>query len=342
MLLTRTQRATRVFVAEEDSPGVREYDLTTGTELQSVAIPNVFTNRRSNFGFESLTRSPDGSTMWTGNEEALTVDGPRSTASAGTTVRLLRIECQWQRRSGRRAVCVSGRPHPRWRGLASQRRSGLSDLVALPDGTLLALERSFDVIAQYVPGLSEQCLRDRLHGGDRYQCRAFQRRTDRTKLYTRHQGTSLGGDAAGANGQNLEGLALGPRLPNGNWLLVGVVDNPMGDRIQWSLQYIGRHLSFRPNPTATLMSMATWTAETFSLGNGASAHRLVRRSPRATRTATAMSMQIDLAVWSAAYGSPSVAATVVPEPGAISMIADGAIRWRLVRSGTRYIVSFAW
>ena len=79
------------FVAEEDSPGVREYDLATGAELQSVAIPSVFANRRSNFGFESLTRSLDGSTMWTGNEEALAVDGPRSTASAGTTARLLRI-----------------------------------------------------------------------------------------------------------------------------------------------------------------------------------------------------------------------------------------------------------
>lgn len=75
-----------VFLAEEGTPGVREFDLGTGTQLQSVSLPSVFANRRSNFGFESLSRSLDGTTMWTANEEALTVDGQRATATAGTPV----------------------------------------------------------------------------------------------------------------------------------------------------------------------------------------------------------------------------------------------------------------
>ena len=43
-----------------------------------------------NYGFESLTISGDGLTLWTANEEALTVDGDRSSYSDGTIVRLVK------------------------------------------------------------------------------------------------------------------------------------------------------------------------------------------------------------------------------------------------------------
>src|SRR5690606_38995059 len=78
-----------------------------------------------------------GGTVWTANEEALSVDGPLSTPSAGTVVRLLRYD-----NAGPAAqhAYVTAPIH----GLViSGSRSGVSDLVALPDGRLLALERSF-------------------------------------------------------------------------------------------------------------------------------------------------------------------------------------------------------
>jgi len=53
-------------------------------------VPAVFANLRPNFGFESLARRFDGAVIWTANEEALTVDGPLSTTTTGSTVRLLR------------------------------------------------------------------------------------------------------------------------------------------------------------------------------------------------------------------------------------------------------------
>ena len=34
---------TSVFVSEENGPGVREYDFSTGAQLQSVSVPAVFT-----------------------------------------------------------------------------------------------------------------------------------------------------------------------------------------------------------------------------------------------------------------------------------------------------------
>src|SRR5262245_22833212 len=60
-----------VFMSEENGPGVREVNLANGKQLQSVSIPAVFANRLVNRGFESLTRSLDATTMWTGNESAL-------------------------------------------------------------------------------------------------------------------------------------------------------------------------------------------------------------------------------------------------------------------------------
>src|SRR5262249_52346025 len=50
-----------VFVTSEVGPDISEFSLSTGALIQSLAVPAVFTtpgNLRSNFGFESLTRSP--------------------------------------------------------------------------------------------------------------------------------------------------------------------------------------------------------------------------------------------------------------------------------------------
>jgi hypothetical protein len=213
-----------VFVSEENNPGVHEYDLVTGSELQSVTISPVFLNRRSNFGFESLARSPDGSTIWTANEEALTVDGPVSTTTMGTTVRLLKMNVDGNSVATAKQYAYQVDPIHTV-GFASQRRSGVSDLVALPDGTLLALERSFDA------GLASSIF----YKSSVYEIN-FVNATDVSQppLSTGLTGKEYapvskellwGGAAVGTTGQNLEGLTLGPRLANGNWLLVGVVDN---------------------------------------------------------------------------------------------------------------------
>ena len=220
-----------VFISYEDTPGVREYSLASGALLQSVTIPSVFTTRRGNKGFESLARNPAGALMWTANEEALTVDGAIATASAGTIVRLLRLNVSGNTVTSSQQFAYEVEPiHTT--GISSLRRSGLSDLVLLPDDTLLALERSFD--ASFVdPPYESRIYEIDPQGATDVSLSPYDTGL-LDEIYTAintTQGKSLlwSGQAGGGTGQNLEGLTLGPRLASGDWLLVGVVDNSDGE-----------------------------------------------------------------------------------------------------------------
>ncbi|MFM7143937.1 MAG: esterase-like activity of phytase family protein [Alphaproteobacteria bacterium] len=125
-----------VFVSDEVGPAIREYEPATGRLLRQVPVPAIFAGTRHNLGFESLTRDPATGVSWTANEEALASDGPSADAVAGTLVRLQRFDRDWQ-------------PDGQWAWRTEPLRpggkgtTGVSDLVALPDGGLLVLERSF-------------------------------------------------------------------------------------------------------------------------------------------------------------------------------------------------------
>jgi hypothetical protein len=218
-----------VFLSDEDalsagdSLSVREVSLATGAELQAVTIPAVFANRRANRGFESLTRSPDGTVMWTANEQALIPDGPISTSSAGTDVRLLQLNVAGNSVVAGSQFAYLVEPIHGTSPLFSP-QSGLSDLVSLPDGTLISLERSASFFA------SPSSYLNRIYEID------FSGATDvsvgpaavglASQSFTRVGKELLwSGAADGNDGQNLEGLTLGPRLANGSWVLLGVVDD---------------------------------------------------------------------------------------------------------------------
>jgi hypothetical protein len=204
-------------------PGIRQYDLQ-GNRLQTLPLPAVWRtngNTRTNRGFESLTRTIAGGFVWTGNEEALTIDGAQATGTMGTTVRLQQLAFANNMATPAAQFAyevdpVHG-PQPD--------RSGLVDLVALPDGSLLALERSAAV--------TNPIIQNRIYQID------FAGATDTGGTlfnnglvgasYVPVKKTLLwAGAADGGFGANLEGLALGPRTANGNWTLVGVTDNGGG------------------------------------------------------------------------------------------------------------------
>lgn len=208
-----------VFVSEENTPTVREFRLTDAAALQSIELPDVYEYNRSNRGLESLTRSVDGRTMWTANEEALSVDGPASSQAAGTLVRLQRMTDD--------GTSVALGPQfvyqvdPIHAG-SNPDRSGLSDLVLLPDDTLLALERS-----RTGTGLSTS-FRNRIYqvgfnGATDVSGPAFDGGLVGTNYATTSKELLWSSQSFGIN--NLEGIALGPVLPNGNWVLLGVVDD---------------------------------------------------------------------------------------------------------------------
>jgi hypothetical protein len=314
-----------VFVAEESTPAIRRYDEATGAALATLGMPPVYANNRANFAFESLTRAPDGSTYWTANEEALNPDGSLSTTSQGTTVRL-------QRFSYDAAGTLTLGPQyayavdPIHVGTStdSRTRSGLVDLVALPDSTLLVLERSLG-ISGVVFGVPLYQYEDRIYRV------TFAGATDisQSPLNSGLIGQSYApvsktllwkGQVGGGFGQNMEGLALGPQLAGGDWSLLGVVDNGGGSD----------PLSAN---TLAAFSLAPSVAGDFN-GDGlvGSADYVVWRKGLGT-TFT----QADYNVWRAHFGqtagsgASTIAHAPVPEPSTLIMLILAAPGWSLLR-----------
>jgi hypothetical protein len=222
---TNTQRNS-VFLSDEAGPKATQkiYEYTLGRSgklLQSIDLPPVFATLVSNRGLESLTRRADGKEMWTANEEALAADGPVSTDKAGTVVRLQRFTVNGNTVTPSEEYAYVTEPiHA---GIGKPICNGLSDLVVLPDGTLLALERS---AIEGLPPLETRIYQIDFSGATDISRGALAKGLIGQK-YTPVKKTLLFDANASGNpiGENLEGLCLGPKLASGNWALLGVVDN---------------------------------------------------------------------------------------------------------------------
>lgn len=236
-----------VLTADEAGPAIREYRLSDGAQLASLALPAIYAQARANLSLESLARhsaaSASDDALWTANEEALLPDGPKSDASNGTLVRLQRFDAigapagQWAYRTD---------PYP-GSPFLGQERSGVADLLALPNGELLVLERSF----------SSTLFRSRLYLVD------FAGASDVSAL------TGLDGASftpvgktllweRGGTFENFEGLALGPELDAGDRSLLLVSDDGGG-----ALQSLyPLRIQYAPEPAAALQ----WSSGLLLLG----------------------------------------------------------------------------
>lgn len=255
-----------VFLSEEGSPGVREYDLSDGSLLQVLSVPAVFANVRPNRGFESLARHPDGSEMITGVEQALTADGPDgSSTSAGTVSRWLHYSIDGT--TATPAAEWAYRVEPVHDTPVGGIGSGLAELVVLADGSWLALERS--------------------EGGGEFLTRIFHvKRAGATNVSVGTLGSGLiGGTYAPLSKtllysddgfQKLEGLALGPELTGGGHALLGVEDSSTSPAVLHSFVLRG---AMEPVPTMGPWGRALATVFTVVLGwASAMASARVRRS----------------------------------------------------------------
>ena len=207
-----------VFVSDEVDSTIKEFSVTTGANLSSVAVPAIYSasNLQGNFGLESL--SLGGGNLWTANEEALTNDGSLSSTSAGSWVRLQRFDGtmgasgQWAYRTDPISAVNSSR---------TVECSGVSDLLALPTGELLVLERelAYDAASPF---------RSRLY------------EVDFTGASSNVDGVanlSLGGFTAVSKRwlwegnfltENFEGITLGPTLADGSQSILLISDNGSG------------------------------------------------------------------------------------------------------------------
>ena len=202
----------------DDFPGVREYSLADGSLIQALPVPPIFAYRRPNLAFESMALAPDHSELWTGNEESLTLDGPGSSRDAPNTIRLLRFARDGDSYIPTHPPRLRGGPLPRWpAGKPKQMFSGLSEMVELPDGRILTLERSF-IMVGIIPS---------------FQTRIYEVDFTGATDVSRFTGGLIGQTYNlvckrllwKGSVMNLEGLCIGSTLRNGHHLLLGVTDN---------------------------------------------------------------------------------------------------------------------
>ena len=321
-----------VFVGDENGPGVRQFDLATGSQVQNVDIPSVFANRRSNRGFESLAYDEPNSRLWTANEEALTVDGPASTTSAGTTVRLLELPLEGNTVTAGQQFAYEVEPI---HGLAiSGARSGLADLVVLPDGSLLALERS---AAGALPGILNSIYEIDFTDATDISTDQFDDGLD-GEIFApvKKQLLWSGGVASDFTGSNLEGLTVGPQLPNGDWVLLGVVDNGGSGA--------NTIASFVASPTIPIpLDEDSADFDTDGIVNGADF--LTWQRGEGARTLAApehgdanrdgLVDDDDLTIWQTQFSSSTITTINVPEPSAFALISLSCLFVGLIRQKSR-------
>ena len=210
----------RLWVSEETGARIREYDVSSGALVRTAPVPTIQQQQYvGNYSLEALTIAGDGKSMWTANEEALKVDGLLATNSVGSVVRLTKFV--------RNSVHDNWTADGQWAyetqpiGTAkdSNTRSGVSGLCALPDGTLLVLERRC-YQGGFFPDFNIRVYQVNFSGATDIRNIS----SLKTATYTKTTKTLLWQYTEGSDMPNYEGICLGPRLSDGSCVIVIISD----------------------------------------------------------------------------------------------------------------------
>lgn len=210
-----------VWMSDERNQRITRHDPLSGKRLDTVDLPPIMNGIYEDLGLESLTISKDGLVMWTCTEEALKVDGSRSTNQSGSDVRLTKLirnglgdrwlmAGQWVYRTDP----IAGGPWYMYG--TNSARSGISELCVLDDGTLLVLEREFSKVL--IPRLRcriyeiDLSFATEVSGVDSIKKIDGLKRADKRLLFET-SGFSM-----------YEGMCVGPELSDGSRLVVLVSD----------------------------------------------------------------------------------------------------------------------
>jgi hypothetical protein len=209
-----------LLLCEEDTPALRVVAFTAGRELGRVGIPAMFQSRRPNRGLEAVAIDAEGRCVWTATEEALPIDGPAATETAGTVVRLTRIPLARPPTAApkvRQFAYGVDPPHAAVRAGGSAPLSGVVAIVSAGNERLLVMERSFT--AGLPPFENRIYLVDTRSAPDVAGIAAGLGERPAGSRVAKHllwQGTL---------GANLEGLAVGPPLAGGRRTVLAIADN---------------------------------------------------------------------------------------------------------------------
>jgi hypothetical protein len=187
---------------------------------------------RGNAGFEGLTISPDGERVFTGTETALVQDGDTATFDAGTDVRLLEYVPRHHTFEPGREFVYRLEPVVKPSFKPGFSINGLVELLALSRTSLLVLERGFVEEAGNPQRSSNriQLFHITLAGAtdvSRFESLKGQRGivpVTKTLVLDLSDVKGLSSQLAPAL-DNFEGMAIGPRLPDGRSSLILVSDD---------------------------------------------------------------------------------------------------------------------
>jgi myo-inositol-hexaphosphate 3-phosphohydrolase len=188
---------------------------------------------RNNLAYESLTVTPNGSYLYAATENALFQDGPAATLDSGSLARILKIDASTGETVAEYAYITD--QIARMPGRGGFATNGLVELLALDDnGTLLAMERSFSDGARGTVGNTGYDIKIYLvqtqGATDISGIFSIETEIDQRELVANLDTPvrkELLFDLAdlGIPLDNIEGMTLGERLPDGRQTLILVSDN---------------------------------------------------------------------------------------------------------------------
>jgi len=208
--VVREMSLSGVFIREFTSPAKMNADGVGAAQTRGV---------RNNLGYESLTFSPDGTRTYAAAESSLFQDGPRATATTGSTNRIVEFDTATANVL-RELVYVTDPIQSLNPANASD--NGLVELLSIGGSQFLAVERSFALnegtnIRIYkidLAAATDVSAFDSLVG-QTYTA------VSKQLLLTLAQ-PALGGTF---NADNIEAITLGPVLPNGDQSFILTADN---------------------------------------------------------------------------------------------------------------------
>lgn len=233
-----------MWAADETRETIKEYDPQTGAVISELEVPAIIKNYNvGNYGMESLAITGDGLTMWTANEEALTCDGSRASPTNTTTVRLVKFVRETVRDKFKLTAMYPYTTDMLLHETCSSCRHGVADIVALPDDSLLVLERDYskwgtlpDDFAYSIYRVTKADLDAATEIKDVPSLK--------TATWTAVKKTKIVEDI-NLKFVNYEGLCLGPRLANGNISMLLVSDAGDGSTNSKILPFVLSGLDIR-------------------------------------------------------------------------------------------------
>jgi len=198
----------------------RDGRIGDGLPVPAHYLPGDGVGVRRNAAFEALAVTPDGRTLVAGLEAALVQDGKPASPDAGSPARILLFDLEGMRARAEYLYPVDPLPGPP-REAGGFVEGGLSELVALDERRLVTLERGYAEGAGNWARLFEVDLA----GATDLTGAASLEQLDPGAVRPVGKRLLLDLGTLGRPVDNLEGMTLGPRLPDGRRSLILVSDD---------------------------------------------------------------------------------------------------------------------